>query len=80
MKWLLLKIIGFYRKYISPATPPSCRFHPTCSEYGMTAISRFGAIKGSYMSIVRILKCNPFHKGGFDPVPQKKNKNKPTSS
>lgn len=72
MKWLLLKIIGFYRKYISPATPPSCRFHPTCSEYGMTAISRFGAIKGSYMSIVRILKCNPFHKGGFDPVPKKK--------
>ena len=78
MKWILLKIIGFYRKYISPATPPSCRFHPTCSEYGMTAISRFGAIKGSYLAIVRILKCNPFHDGGFDPVPEKRNKNKST--
>lgn len=72
MKWLLLKIIGFYRKYISPMTPPSCRFHPTCSEYGMTAISRFGAFKGSFLTIVRILKCNPFHSGGFDPVPEKK--------
>ncbi|HHU20225.1 MAG TPA: membrane protein insertion efficiency factor YidD [Bacilli bacterium] len=72
MKWLLLKIIGFYRKYISPMTPPSCRFHPTCSEYGMTAISRFGAFKGSFLTIVRMLKCNPFHSGGFDPVPEKK--------
>ncbi|WP_081585440.1 membrane protein insertion efficiency factor YidD [Amphibacillus xylanus] len=74
MKWLLLKIIQFYRKYISPNTPPSCRFHPTCSEYGLTAISRFGAIKGSYLTIVRILKCNPFHSGGYDPVPEKKSK------
>lgn len=72
MKWLLLKLIGFYRKYISPVTPPSCRFHPTCSEYGMTAITRFGAFKGSYLTIVRIIKCNPFHSGGFDPVPEKK--------
>ena len=74
MRWLLLKIIGFYRKYISPVTPPSCRFHPTCSEYGMTAITRFGAFKGSYLTIVRIIKCNPFHSGGFDPVPEKKAK------
>lgn len=74
MKWLLLKLIGFYRKYISPVTPPSCRFHPTCSEYGMTAITRFGAFKGSYLTIVRIIKCNPFHSGGFDPVPEKKAK------
>ena len=74
MRWLLLKIIGFYRKYISPVTPPSCRFHPTCSEYGMTAITRFGAVKGSYLTIVRIIKCNPFHSGGFDPVPEKKAK------
>lgn len=74
MRWLLLKIIGFYRKYISPVTPPSCRFHPTCSEYGMTAITRFGAVKGSYLTIVRIIKCNPFHSGGFDPVPEKKTK------
>ncbi|GAA4069696.1 membrane protein insertion efficiency factor YidD [Amphibacillus indicireducens] len=72
MKWLLLKIIGFYRKYISPMTPPSCRFHPTCSEYGMTAISRFGAFKGTFLTVIRILKCNPFHSGGFDPVPEKK--------
>lgn len=72
MKQLLLAGIKFYRKYISPMTPPTCRFNPTCSQYGLEAIEQHGAIKGSYLTIVRILKCHPFHPGGYDPVPEKK--------
>jgi len=75
MKYLFLKLIRFYQKYISPVKPPSCRFHPTCSQYGFEAIQRFGAIKGGWLTIKRISKCHPFHKGGFDPVPEKKTKN-----
>ncbi|MCO4097356.1 membrane protein insertion efficiency factor YidD [Macrococcoides canis] len=72
MKQLLLGLIKFYRKYISPMTPPACRFHPTCSQYGLEAIETHGAIKGGYLTVKRILKCHPFHPGGFDPVPPKK--------
>ncbi|UOB20032.1 membrane protein insertion efficiency factor YidD [Macrococcus armenti] len=72
MKQLLLAIIKFYRKFISPMTPPTCRFHPTCSQYGLEAIETHGAIKGGYLTVKRILKCHPFHPGGFDPVPPKK--------
>jgi uncharacterized protein len=61
--------IRFYQKFISPLSPPSCRFYPTCSQYGLEAIHRFGAIKGGYLAIRRILKCHPFHSGGIDPVP-----------
>ncbi|MHC5252377.1 membrane protein insertion efficiency factor YidD [Listeria kieliensis] len=71
-KKFLVGLIGIYRKFISPLTPPSCRFSPTCSEYGIEAIQTHGALKGSYLTIRRILKCHPFHKGGFDPVPPKK--------
>jgi hypothetical protein len=71
MKKILLSLIRFYRKYISPTKPPSCRFQPTCSSYGLEAIERFGALKGGYMTIKRVLKCHPFHPGGFDPVPLK---------
>ena len=71
MKHILLAIIRFYRNYISPITPPTCRFHPTCSQYGMEAIETHGALKGSYLTTLRILKCHPFHPGGFDPVPPK---------
>lgn len=70
-KKFFILIIRFYQKFISPLKPPSCRFHPTCSQYGIEAISRFGAIKGGYLTIRRILKCHPFHKGGWDPVPEK---------
>ncbi|UTH01894.1 membrane protein insertion efficiency factor YidD [Macrococcoides canis] len=72
MKQLLLGLIKFYRKYISPMTPPACRFHPTCSQYGLEAIETHGAMKGGYLTVKRILKCHPFHPGGFDPVPPKK--------
>lgn len=72
MKQLLLDLIKFYRKYISPMTPPACRFHPTCSQYGLEAIETHGAMKGAYLTVKRILKCHPFHPGGFDPVPPKK--------
>ncbi|WP_397251469.1 membrane protein insertion efficiency factor YidD [Peribacillus simplex] len=67
-------IIRFYQIAISPLKPPTCRFYPTCSHYGLEAINRFGPIKGSWLAIVRILKCHPFHPGGIDPVPEKKKK------
>lgn len=73
MKYVLVAMINFYQKYLSPLKQhPSCRFQPTCSQYGKEAILRFGAFKGTYLTIVRVLKCHPFHPGGFDPVPEKK--------
>lgn len=69
MKIFLIFIIKIYRKYISPMKPPSCRFYPTCSAYACEAIEKYGAIKGTYLSIRRILKCHPLHPGGYDPVP-----------
>ena len=73
MKTILKMIIKIYQKVISPLTPPSCRFYPTCSNYGLEAIDTHGAMKGSWLAVRRILKCHPFHEGGFDPVPDKKN-------
>lgn len=70
-KNFLLMFVWLYRKFISPLFPPSCRFHPTCSAYSMEALSKYGAIKGSYLSIHRIIRCNPYNKGGIDPVPEK---------
>lgn len=72
MKRILISIIRFYQKAISPLMPPSCRFYPTCSHYGIEAIKIHGALKGSWLTIKRISKCHPFHPGGFDPVPEKK--------
>jgi putative membrane protein insertion efficiency factor len=72
MKALMLAAIRFYQRHISPYRPPCCRFTPTCSQYGLEAIERFGALKGSALTIWRILRCNPFSKGGYDPVPEKK--------
>ncbi|TFE29870.1 membrane protein insertion efficiency factor YidD [Cohnella luojiensis] len=66
--------IRFYRAFISPLTPPSCRFLPTCSAYALEAIEVHGAVKGSYLAVRRISKCHPFHKGGYDPVPPLKAK------
>jgi len=61
-------MIRFYRKYISPLKKPSCRFYPTCSQYALDAIEKYGALKGSFMAIKRILRCHPYNKGGYDPV------------
>lgn len=72
MKRPLIWLIKFYRKNISPKIPPSCKFTPTCSQYGLEAIERFGAIKGGFMTLWRILRCNPFSSGGYDPVPEKR--------
>lgn len=74
MKFILIKLIEFYQKIISPLKPPTCRFYPTCSTYSLEAIKRFGALKGGYLSIKRIAKCHPFHPGGVDFVPEKKTK------
>jgi hypothetical protein len=68
MKKLLLAIIKTYKYAVSPMFPSSCRFTPTCSEYAMDAISKYGVLKGATLAARRILKCNPFHEGGFDPV------------
>ncbi|MBM7649724.1 putative membrane protein insertion efficiency factor [Bacillus ectoiniformans] len=70
LKQLFIFIIRFYQKIISPLKPPTCRFYPTCSHYGLDAVKRFGAIKGGFLAIVRILKCHPFHPGGVDLVPE----------
>ena len=69
MKNLLLAAIRFYRRNISPARPSCCRFIPTCSQYALEALEKYGAVKGSWLAFKRILRCNPFHKGGYDPVP-----------
>lgn len=69
MKRVLLAMVKFYRMAISPYRPSCCRFYPTCSQYALEAIEKYGALKGGYLSLRRILRCNPFHKGGYDPVP-----------
>lgn len=73
LKKILIGFVQFYQKFISPMFPPSCRYTPTCSSYMIQSIERFGAIKGTRMGIWRILRCHPFVKGGYDPVPEKKN-------
>ncbi|MDJ0599197.1 MAG: membrane protein insertion efficiency factor YidD [Crocosphaera sp.] len=69
MKKILILLIQGYRKFISPLFPPSCRFQPTCSQYTLEAIEKFGALQGSWLGLKRILRCHPFHPGGYDPVP-----------
>ncbi|MDW7981454.1 MAG: membrane protein insertion efficiency factor YidD [Thermomicrobium sp.] len=69
VKELVLLLIRFYQRFISPGLPPACRFYPTCSEYGYEAIARYGIIKGGVLTLRRLLRCHPFHPGGYDPVP-----------
>ncbi len=71
MKKILILMIKFYQNFISPMFPPSCRYRPTCSQYMIEAISIHGPIKGIYLGIKRILRCHPWCKGGYDPVPPK---------
>jgi putative membrane protein insertion efficiency factor len=69
LKYLLIYMIKFYQKFISPLKGPSCRFYPTCSQYALESVRKYGSIKGSYYAVKRVLKCHPFHPGGYDPVP-----------
>lgn len=71
MKWLALKLIRFYQRFISPALPSACIYEPTCSRYTYEAIEIHGFIRGTWMGIKRISRCHPFHEGGYDPVPPK---------
>ncbi|MEK7439856.1 MAG: membrane protein insertion efficiency factor YidD [Chloroflexota bacterium] len=69
MKRLVLGLIRFYKRFISPLLPPSCIYYPTCSEYAYQAIEKYGILRGSWMGFLRVLRCNPFARGGHDPVP-----------
>lgn len=68
MKNIMLKFIHLYRKYISPMRPPTCIYIPSCSQYAIDAINKYGAIKGGFLAIKRIFRCHPFAKGGYDPL------------
>ena len=65
----LMALVRGYKRYISPLLPDACIYSPTCSEYALEAINKYGAAKGSWLALRRILRCHPFHKGGYDPVP-----------
>ena len=69
MKRLLIALVRIYRAAISPYRRPCCRYYPTCSQYALEALENYGALKGGWLAFRRILRCNPFHKGGYDPVP-----------
>ena len=69
MKYVLIKMIRFYQKYLSPLKRTRCPYIPTYSKYGLEAIQKYGALKGSLLAALRILRCNPFSHGGYDPVP-----------
>jgi putative membrane protein insertion efficiency factor len=74
MKRPLIWLIRFYQVAISPYKRPCCKYYPTCSNYAIQAIERFGAFKGFWLALFRILRCNPFSRGGYDPVPEKREK------
>lgn len=70
MKVVLLGLIRFYQRFLSPLKGgPTCRFYPSCSQYAFDALGKYGAVKGTYLAVKRILRCHPFHPGGYDPVP-----------
>ena len=69
MKKPVIAAIRFYQKHITPGLPPRCRYIPTCSEYALEAVEKYGAVKGGWLAAKRIARCHPFHKGGYDPVP-----------
>ena len=65
----ILRMIRFYQTAMSPLFPPRCRYIPTCSEYALQAVEKYGPLRGGFLALRRLLRCNPFHKGGYDPVP-----------
>lgn len=65
---LIVFVIRFYQRFISPLLGPRCRFYPSCSQYALQAVQKYGAIRGSYLAVWRLLRCNPFNPGGYDPV------------
>jgi hypothetical protein len=69
MRSVALTFIRFYQRFISPLFPPTCRFEPSCSQYGYEAISRYGILRGGWLAVKRICRCHPFNPGGYDPVP-----------
>ncbi len=71
MKYLLMALVRFYRRFISPLKSAKCKYYPTCSRYALDALERFGALGGSALAVWRILRCNPWSMGGIDPVPEK---------
>jgi hypothetical protein len=70
VKRLFLDLLRFYQRFISPAFPPSCRFTPSCSQYTYEAVDRFGIVKGGWLGVKRLVRCNPLNPGGYDPVPE----------
>ena len=69
MKQVFLAILQFYKRWISPALPPACRFTPTCSEYAYQAIEKYGAARGGWLGLRRLSRCHPWNPGGYDPIP-----------
>jgi len=68
MSFIAIKLINFYQKYISPLFPRRCRFYPTCSSYSKQAFEKYGFFKGFFLMVKRLIKCHPFHRGGYDPL------------
>ena len=69
LTWLLILFVRIYQRFISPLTPPSCRFTPTCSQYALEALRKYGPFKGSWLALKRLLRCHPWGGSGYDPVP-----------